>query len=75
MIFIRKMVEWPWDSLNKLITLPVLFHPQTWLPCCLATRGRGHSIVRSNQNLFLPLQRGLTLAPRARAENERLPQP
>lgn len=32
MIFIRKMAEWPWDSLNKLITLPILFHPQTWLP-------------------------------------------
>ena len=31
MIFIRKMAEWPWDSLNKLITLPILFHPQTWL--------------------------------------------
>ena len=36
----------------------------------LATRGRGHSTVRSNRNLFLPLQRGLTLAPRARTENE-----
>ena len=26
MIFIRKMAEWPWDSLTK-----ILFHPQTWL--------------------------------------------